>query len=232
MPRLDIDDNVYVLNLGDDENRFTPDWIGSVRGLLTEVAEADESRALVTTADGKFWSNGIDLAWLAEHLDQLDDFVEQIHGMFSQMLALPVPTIAAIQGHVFAGGAMLALAHDLRIMRADRGFFCLPEVDIRIPFTPGMGALIQAKLTPAAANAAMTTGARYGGGDALRLGLVDATAEEGQVLASALERIRPFAGKDRPTLGTIKQRMYASAIAVLGDRAANSSAIGFDRANP
>ena len=48
-------------------------------------------------------------------------------------------------------------------MRSDRGYFCFPEVDIRIPFTPGMAALIQAKLSPQAAVASMTTGRRFGG---------------------------------------------------------------------
>ena len=43
-------------------------------------------------------------------------------------------------------------------MREDRGYYCLPEVDIRIPFTPGMDALLKARLTPPTAHEAMTTG--------------------------------------------------------------------------
>ena len=142
-------------------------------------------------------------------------FVPTVHALFGKMLALPVPTVAAIQGHCFAAGAMLAVAHDFRVMRADRGFFCLPEVDIHIPFTPGMSALIQARLAPQVAHEAMTTGRRYGGTDAVAAGIVDATAAEGAVLDAAVERAAALAGKASPTLGTIKARMYAPALATL-----------------
>ena len=113
--------------------------------------------------------------------------------------------------------AMLALAHDFRVMRADRGFFCLPEVDINIPFTRGMSGLIQGKLTPRTAHEAMTTGRRYGGTDALAAGIVDAVAHEDDVLSSAIELARPLAGKAGPTLGIIKSRMYPAALDALRD---------------
>ena len=74
-------------------------------------------------------------------------------------------------------------------MRADRGYYCFPEVDIHIPFTPGMAALIQAKLTPAAAVEAMTTGRRYGGADAEAIGMVTATAPEGKVTSAAVDLV-------------------------------------------
>ena len=106
-------------------------------------------RALVTAATGKFFSNGLDLEWLGAHGDQNEDYIARVHALFARVLALPVVTVAALQGHTFAAGAMLALAHDLRVMRADRGFWCLPEADIGIPFATGMSALIQARLTPA-----------------------------------------------------------------------------------
>jgi enoyl-CoA hydratase/carnithine racemase len=130
---------------------------------------------------------------------------------------MAVPTVAAIGGHAFAAGAMLALAHDFRVMRADRGYFCLPEVDIAIPFTRGMSALIQSKLTPKTAHEAMTTGRRYGGTDALDAQIVDAVAHEADVLAAAIEMARPLAGKASPTLGLIKARMYPAALAALSD---------------
>ena len=215
MPTLDRNGDVFVLDLGDTENRFNPPWVGAVSALLDDVAAADGPRALVTTATGKFWSNGLDLDWMGSHPEQVGPFVDEVHGLFARVLSLPVPTVAACQGHVFAAGAMLALAHDFRVMRADRGFFCLPEVDISIPFTPGMGALIQARLAPQTAHEAMTTGRRYGGADAAVAGIVDEAVPEEQVLARAVERAGLLAGKAGTTLGAIKEGMYASALGLL-----------------
>jgi len=215
MPTLDRDGEVFVLDLGDDENRFNPPWVGAVTALLDEVVAADGPRALVTTATGKFWSNGLDLEWMGAHPDEAGPFVDDVHGLLARVLSLPVPTVAACQGHVFAAGAMLALAHDFRLMRADRGFFCLPEVDISIPFTPGMGALIQARLAPQTAHEAMTTGRRYGGVDAAAAAVVDDAVEQDRVVPAAVERARPLAGKAGATLGAIKEQMYAGPLTLL-----------------
>ncbi|MGB6207558.1 enoyl-CoA hydratase-related protein, partial [Mycobacterium sp.] len=97
----------------------------------------------------------------------------------------------------------------------DRGFFCFPEADIRIPFTPGMAALIQAKLTPQAAVASMTTGRRFGGDDAASLGIVDSVAPEGAVTPAAVEVLRPLGAKDPGTVGAIKQTMFGHAVHAL-----------------
>ena len=225
MPTLDHDGDVFVLNLGDGENRFNPQWIGAVNSLLDEVEAAPTPRALVVTASGKIWSNGLDLEWLAANTAELNPFLADVHGLLARVLELGVPNIAALQGHTFAGGAMLAIAFDRRIMRADRGYFCLPEVDINIPFTPGMSGLIQARLTQQSAHETMTTGRRYGGAEALEAGIVQATAELDQLLPLAIETVSGLATKDGGTLKTIKQRMYRATLDCLRDVDANSIAV-------
>ena len=220
MPELDRDGAVFVLDLGSDENRFNPEWVRAVTALVDEVVASEGPRALVTRATGKFWSNGLDLEWMGAHPYEAGPFVDEVHALFARMLSLPVPAVAACQGHVFAAGAMLALAHDARVMRADRGFFCLPEVDIGIPFTPGMGALIQARLTPQTAHEAMTTGRRYGGVDAAVAGVADDTVEEARVVAAAVERATVLAAKTGPTLGAIKEQMYERPLALLREKRA------------
>ena len=207
-------DKIAVLDLGEDENRFSPEWLDTVDGLLDDVLEQG-AQALVTTATGKFYSNGLDLDWLLANGDRADWYVGRVQALFSRILTLPLPTVAAVNGHAFGAGAMLGIAHDYRVMRSDRGFYCFPEVDIHIPFTPGMAALIQAKLTPQTAITAMTTGHRYGGTEAHTSGLVDGTAPEGAVLGAAVDLISPLAGKDAGTLGAIKSTMFAPAVAAL-----------------
>ncbi|MGW4523047.1 enoyl-CoA hydratase/isomerase family protein [Amycolatopsis sp. NPDC004378] len=199
-----------VLHLGDDENRFSPDWLQRVHSTLDEVSDV-----LVTTGGGKFYSNGLDLEWLLANGDKASEYVAEVQELFARVLTLPVPTVAAINGHAFGAGAMLAMAHDFRVMRADRGYFCFPEADINIPFTPGMAALIQGKLTPSAAIASMTTGRRFGGADALAFGLVDEVVAEPDLVTVAAERVEALAGKDRGTLGAIKATMFAPAVAAL-----------------
>ncbi|WP_418058781.1 enoyl-CoA hydratase-related protein [Pimelobacter simplex] len=213
MTSLTQHDGVHVLRLGTTENRFTADLLTTIEEALDQVVAAPAP--LVTVAEGKFFSNGLDLDWVLANPDELGPYSARVEVLLARFLTLPVPTVAAVNGHAFGAGAMLAMAHDWRVMRADRGYFCFPEVDIRIPFTPGMAALIQAKLTPRAALDAMATGHRYGGPEAEAAGLVDATAAEDRLLADAVARVAPLAGKDAPTLGAIKATMYADAARAL-----------------
>jgi enoyl-CoA hydratase/carnithine racemase len=211
---LSYEEKIAILDLGADENRFSPGFLDEMDAHLDEVIGAG-AQGLVTTGGGKFYTNGLDLDWLAANGERAQWYVGRVQSMLARILTMPVPTAAAVVGHAFGAGAMLALAHDFRVMRADRGYFCLPEVDIRIPFTPGMAALIQAKLAPQAAVASMTTGRRFGGDDAARLGLVDAVAGEGAVTPAAVDLLRPLDGKDPGTLGAIKQTMFGPAVRAL-----------------
>ncbi|MET9369559.1 enoyl-CoA hydratase-related protein [Streptomyces griseoflavus] len=217
MPSLDRHENVFVLDLGDGENRFHPDWISAVGAALDEVEKAEGPRALVTAATGKFYSNGLDLEWLFANADHYHDYVVSVHELFARLLSLPLVTVAALQGHTFAAGAMFSLAHDFRVMRADRGYWCLPEADIDIPFTPGMSALIQSRLTPQTAHESMTTARRYGGADAATAGIVDRAVPEDAVRSTAIEIAQSLVSKAGDTLGTIKARMYAPTLTTLRD---------------
>jgi enoyl-CoA hydratase/carnithine racemase len=206
---------VFVLTLGEDENRFHPDRLQQINAELDEVEAADGPKAVVTTGAGKFYSNGLDLDFMAANPDASEANLADVHALFARLLAFPAPVVAAVQGHAFAAGAMLTLAHDVVVMRADRGFWCLPEVDLGIPFTAGMNALIRSRLPIATAHEAMTTGRRYGGEDAHQAGIVAATAGEGAVDDAAVAIAEERAPKAGAVFGAIKARLYAEVIAEL-----------------
>ena len=212
-------DDVFVLRMVADENRFNPTMLQAFRDALDEV-EAEEGTAAVLTGEGKFFSNGLDLDWMMANVEQggPSEVVNGLQQLYLRLVTFPTTIVAAINGHAFAGGAMLALACDQRVMREDRGFFCLPEVDINIPFSNGMAAMVQAKLDPRTAHKAMLTGRRFGASDALGAGIVDATAAEDEVLEAAIERAAALTSKNRETVAKIKQTMYAGVAEALGEQ--------------
>lgn len=220
MPYLDRDGDVFILYLGtegetDNENRFHPDWIDAIHAALDEVEAHEGSAALVTTATGKFFTNGLDTTWIFANTDKLPEYLDRVHTIYSRLLAFPMATVAAVQGHSFGAGAMLATSHDFRVMRADRGFYCLPEVSLNMPFTVGMSALLNTRLPKQTAVEAMTTGRRFGGSDALAAGIVDQIEEGDAVLSAAVERAAALTATRGANLAGIKRGIHHDALAAL-----------------
>jgi enoyl-CoA hydratase/carnithine racemase len=208
--------DVFVLHMQAGENRFNRSFLEAVNGALDQVEKSEGAAALVTTGDGKFYSNGLDLAWMmGDGAGDVETFMGDVHRLFARFLSFPTATVAAVNGHAFAGGGMLALAHDFRVMRADRGFFCLPEIDLKMPLTAGMTALIQARLPVQTAHESIITGRRYGGAEAQEAGIVGSATSEDEVLPSAIEMAGALAGKDRATMAALKRGLYADVLAVL-----------------
>ncbi len=197
----------------DGENRFNPSFLDEFEATLSELETSEGPLAVVLTGEGKFFSNGLDLDWLGQADDAgRRECLARIYEMFARLLEYPAPVAAAINGHAFGAGAMMALACDWRLMREDRGFFCLPEIDIGLVFVPGMNGLITSKLSVAAARDSMLTGRRFGGPDAQAAGIVDTLAGEDRILDAAIEAVAPLATKAGPVFGGIKRAMHLPAI--------------------
>jgi Delta3-Delta2-enoyl-CoA isomerase len=205
---------VTVVRMVSGENRFHPRLLDALEPVLDELERGDEPAAFVLTGSGKFFSNGLDLEYMAAN-PAAEPTLARVHALFGRVLGLPIPTIAAINGHAFAAGAMLALSFDQAVMREDRGYFCLPEADLGFPFTPGMNALISSRLSPPVAHEAMVLARRYGGPEALDARIVAEVAPEGEVLERAVARADALAGKPRHAVAAIKRTLYADALELL-----------------
>jgi enoyl-CoA hydratase/carnithine racemase len=151
MKKIDfkLDDHVAVMTMRSGENRFNPLFLEEFLKTLDVIENETDARTLVVTADHeKIFSNGIDLEWILtviqrQEVDTAKNFFYQLNDLFKRLVTYPLLTTAAISGHAFAGGAILCCAFDFRFMRSDRGYFCFPEVDLGIPFLPGMNALLK-----------------------------------------------------------------------------------------
>lgn len=215
MIELDQDGSVFVLRLRGGENRFSMELLDEVHAALDRVQAIEGPCALVTTGEGKFYSNGMDLDWLAAAPDRAGEYLRAIYRLLGRVLSFPAPTVAAVNGHAFGGGALLAIAHDFAVMRADRGYWCMPEADLGLPLTPEYVSLLQTRLPARTLHEALVTGKRYGGRDALDAGIVQEVASEDDVLPAAVAIAASLAGKDRRTLAEHKRLLYGDAISLL-----------------
>jgi enoyl-CoA hydratase/carnithine racemase len=207
---------VFVLHLDEDENRFNRGSIDAIHGALDEAEASTGPAALVVTGEGKFFSNGLDLAWMSSDDGRADrTFFGDVHRMFGRLLGLPMATVAAVNGHAFAAGAMLVVAHDHRVMREDRGYWCLNEVELGLPLSAGMNALLTARLPRMTAHEAITTGRRFAAPDAAVRRIVDEAVPDDQVLPRALAIAAELAPKRADIMGTLKRGLHGPTIDLL-----------------
>ncbi|MBX6390721.1 MAG: enoyl-CoA hydratase/isomerase family protein, partial [Frankia sp.] len=147
--------------------------------------------------------------------DELGATFRAFYRVLARLLRFPGATVAAVNGHAFGAGAILATAADYRVQRADRGYFCLPEIDLGVPLSPEFEAVLRAKLPPAALLDALLTGRRYGGPDAQAAGFVHATAAEDKLLDTAVDLVRGLVAKSSRATAALRSGLYRDVLAVL-----------------
>ena len=213
-------ETVAVMTMNNGENRFNPDFIRAFLSAFDEI-EADQTifSVLITSSDPKNWSLGIDLAWIAKAMNDENDreireFLHGLNRIFRRILLYPMPVVAAINGHVFGGGAILACACDFRFMKSDRGFFCFPEIDISIPFLPGMLAIVGKAIPYQKLEELIFTGKRTGATELeAHHVIVKACGNEAVLMQEALDYAKTFA-KKRTIFGEMKKRLHKEVVEV------------------
>ncbi|KAJ4721017.1 enoyl-CoA delta isomerase 1, peroxisomal-like [Melia azedarach] len=182
--------NIYLLTItGPGEHRLEPILIDAIRSALDRIKSetTTSSSALITTAEGKFFSNGLDLAWMQLIPSNLQLMSRKFRSLISDLISLPMPTIAAITGHASAAGLILALSHDYILMRKDRGFLYMSELDVRLKIPPWSMALIESKVgNPKVQREIVLRAARLTAKEGEKWGIIDAAHDsaEGTVKAA------------------------------------------------
>ena len=131
------------------EHRWNPHTVESLMKNLNECASDKNVHCVVVTGEGKFWSNGMDLAWVDAHTNKENaTFTKRLNDLFERILCFPIPTIAALNGHWCAAGGMCGLCFDYRVMNNEKGFFFVPAVDLGVVYSSFQIELMKSKMPP------------------------------------------------------------------------------------
>ena len=216
MSELRVEDRrgIAVAWIGDQENLIDSEFLAALNEALDRI-EASGAAGLVTTGGGKFYSNGFDLDHIGKLGEQAGTFLADAVRLLGRVVTLPFPTVAAINGHAFGIGAMLALAHDRRIMRQDRGWLCLPEVALGLRLHPVMNALVATRLGDQTALEALITGRRFDAAAALAGGWIEAAVPEPELVNRAAAAALDWSGQSRAAVAGIKTDLYRSILGLL-----------------
>ena len=202
--------DVYMITMNDGPNMIDPAWqVRMIEVLEAVEADCQGDAGLVLTGKEKFFSNGLNVEIvMGLSGDDLRSFGARMYEIYRRLLLLPIPTVAALNGHAFAAGAY-------RLMREDRGWFCISEVDVGVPVDTATIQLLRAKLPPAAARDALLTGKRYTAAEAIAAGIADGEASEGDLLTRAIALAASLAVKERSIFTTLKRNLYGDVGAAL-----------------
>ncbi|KAI8063752.1 ClpP/crotonase-like domain-containing protein [Gongronella butleri] len=212
---------LFILHWHLKDNRFNPVSCKALLDALQIVeniyvtADEPQPMALITIGNGKIFSNGLELVYAAQY----PPFMDMYLAVLKKMLTFCIPTIAALNGHAFAGGCLFAFAHDYRVMRADRGFLCMNEVEFAAPLAPGMSAILQYKLTPTVFRDMVLRAHRFSAKEALEKNMVDQIVPENEVLSAAKalgEKLAPLAQSGSIAYKQLKDQMYTDIVKHLG----------------
>ncbi len=215
--------DIAVITMCNEANRQNLAFAEQMNQCLDQILEDTTVFSIVlTSSDEKNFSQGIDVEWLQQKLTEQDfasikTFMYGMNTVFKRLLLMPLPVIAAINGHAFGNGAILSCACDFRFMRKDKGFFCFPEVDVNIPFLPGMLAFVKKAVPESLFNDMLLSGRRLTATELELRNVIVSASENRQEL---LEQAMAYAGtfkKQRPIFGELKKRKHKAIIRVIDE---------------
>ena len=204
-------------------NAFDLDFAEAFDAALAMIDDRDdETAALVITGEGSCFSAGLDLKALPSYdRAQQQAMVMAVNRMFGRLYGLPLPTIAAVNGHAIAGGVILTLACDYRVGAEGQYKLGLAEARVGVMYPVAAMTIVKSELPQATARMMVLTARNYSPGEALAMGLLDELQPADRLLPRAMEVAREMSALPRSTYRQIKRDLRAQALTLIDDAITN-----------
>jgi len=218
MYEYSLDEQVALLTM--NENKFNMDSVTGFLSLLNEIEKDTDAKALIiTSSDEKIWSAGLDLEWLLPLFQKgersvADLFTARMNELFKRVLFYPMITVAAITGHAFAAGAVLACCCDFRFMRKGRGYFCFPEVNLGIPIIPSYTALMRKAMPADLVEDMQLTARRLTAEECEARHIIRKACTMDELMGEAMSFAKGL-NKERPIVAKLKNGMHKGILEVM-----------------
>ncbi len=180
------------------ENRFNQVFLDEFNGALDQIENDDSADAMIFSGRSeKYFCNGIDIPWaLAQDYDGALKFLLTYIHLVHRLLLYPKPVIAAINGHAFAGGFFLSMCADWRVMREDKGFMCIPEIDLPFDLPLGHVALTSSVIGQRNTDYISLSGDKLDARTALKIGAIDEASTADELIGKAISMAQKFGKKN------------------------------------
>lgn len=201
-----------ILNRG-KVNAINGEVVDQLKGHLQALEMDREVKAIILTGSGKFFSFGFDIPeFLSFSREQFKIYLQKFTGLYTTLFRYPKPVVAALNGHTIAGGCMLALACDQRVMVTGKARIALNEIGFGASLLAGATEMLRFAVGNYHAIQVLYSGALYSAEEALDLGLVHQVASESDLMDMARKSAVEMGSKHPPAFAGIKNLLRGAIV--------------------
>ena len=206
---LKLDEKIATITLNRPKvNALNDEVIDELKVAFQGVQAEGNVNAVILRGQGSFFSFGFDVpGFMAYQKDEFQNYVEKFSELIKEIFMFPKPVIAALNGHTVAGGCVLALACDYRIMISGKAKIALNEMTFGSSLFSCVTEPLKYAVGSKKAEQIIYSGKMYSAQEAFNLNLVDRIASEDEFDAVVLESALDFAAKDIHAFASIKKML-------------------------
>jgi Delta3-Delta2-enoyl-CoA isomerase len=194
-------------------NAINEQVVSELRDVFLELAVDERVRAVILTGRGSFFSFGFDIPGFMDYpREEFHRFILSFSDLVQRIFVFPKPVIAALNGHAVAGGCVLAIACDRRVMVTGKAKIALNELTLGASVFTSIAEILKYTVGPGKAQMLLYTGKMNSAEEALALGLVDKVVSAEEMNDAALAAAQELAGWDVLAFGSVKRLLRKEAL--------------------